>query len=173
MPQLLADPIQVTENYREYKAAVGDESYLVPVRMIVAAESNRACAIMLESHDGKRAIFLAIVGPPPLSEEGSVQRRSVLYPVDKMFVRTLTSSQDSSIWRVTTTSEPLKLQPFTFLVSIQVFGRRNISDFKAMLRGKEGFLLEAGFVINTTSNSRLQIGVPVSLGNLNITEQTM
>lgn len=173
MPQVLADPVQSTANYREFKATSGDESYLVPVRLVVAADSNRARAIMLESHDGKKAIFQAIVGPPPLSEGDPVQRQPVLYPIDRMLVRTLTSSQDPSVWRVTATSEPLRSQPFTFLVNIQVFGRKNISDFKAMLSGKEGFLLEARFAINTTSNSRLQIGVPVSLSSLNITEQTM
>lgn len=171
--QVQADPVQSTETYREFKSTASDQTYFVPVRLTVAADSNRARAIMLVSHDGKRAIFQAIVGPPPLPDSDPAKRQPVLYPIDRLLIRTLTSSQDPSLWRVTATSEPVRSQPFTFLVNIQVFGRNNIKDFKAILRGEEGFLLEARFAINTTSNSRFEIGAPVSLNHLSITEQTM
>jgi hypothetical protein len=173
MPEVSDVPIQSTSDYREFKATDGTQTYLVPVRLAVVTGSNRAAAIMLESHDGKRAIFQAIVGPLPLSDHDHSKPRPTLYPIDKMSIRTLTSSQDTSVWRVTITSEPLRSQPFTLLVSIQIFGRDNISSFKAMLRGEEGFLLETIFTINTESNSRFEIGIPVSLNHLLLTEQTM
>lgn len=173
IPQVLPDPIQSSADYREYKGSSDDQHYLVPVRLTVAADSNRARAIMLESHDGKRAIFQAIVSPPTPDINNPNKHLRSLYPIDRMLVRTLTSPQDPSLWRVTTTSEPIRSQPFTFLLNIQVFGRDNIKGFKDLLRGEAGFLLEARFAMNTTSNSRLEVGVPISLSHLSITEQTM
>ncbi len=172
LPQVLPEPYKVNSDYYKYKSVHSEQSYLVPLRLIVSADSSRARAIMLESHDGKRAVFQAIISPPPIPES-DVSIQPVLYPIDRMVVRTLTSSQDSTLWRVTVSSGQNKLQPYTLLLNIQIFGRQNIADFKALLKSETGFLLEARFTLNTSTNSQFEIGVPISLHHLSITEQTM
>jgi hypothetical protein len=121
IPQVLAEPVQSSVDYREFKAASGEQRYFVPVRLTALADSNRARAIMLESHDGKRAVFQAVIGPPALPVNTSLPS-PVLYPIDRLTVRTLTSPQDPTLWRVTISSEPIQAAPYTFLLNIQVLG---------------------------------------------------
>lgn len=173
LPQVVSEPIKVNSDFQEFKSTIGEQRYLVPLRLTASADSTRARAIMLESHDGKRAIFQAIVGPPATPLGNGTIVLPILYPIDRMVVRTLTSPQDASHWRVTISSEPISSQPYTLLLNIQIFGEENIAGFKSLLRSDAGFLLEARFAINTPVNSRLELGVPISLHHLSITEQTM
>lgn len=173
LPQVLFDSGTVVPGYREFKSTADEQRYLVPLTLTVPADTNRARAIMMESDDGKRAVFYALLAPPPLPLSNGVPRGSALYPVDRMAIRTLTSLQDPSMWRLTISSNPIASQPYALLLCLQIFGKDNIKGFKALVKGESGFLLEARFAINTPNNNRFELGIPISLHHLTIAEQTM
>jgi hypothetical protein len=177
LPVVLSQPVAAAADYRVYRAASGTDLYVIPTALEADASRVKAEAINFERHDGQHQIVVLWARPRGFDIQDVADAypgaRVRPYPVDRLTTRTLTEIRDPTVLRVTATREPAAASPFGLMVAIQVFGRDNIKDMKALLATPSGFLMEARFVLQTSDHGQMEMAIPVNFGSVTLTEQTL